>query len=48
MQIPASVNQRLDYPMDRLTSDPTTAELMTCVLSDHGRKRLRDNGFLTP
>jgi molybdate transport system substrate-binding protein len=48
VQIPASVNQRLDYPTDRLTSDPTTAELMTCVLSDHGRKRLRDNGFLTP
>ena len=48
VQIPASVNQTLDYPLIRLTSDPTTAEFMTYVLSDQGRKRLRDNGFLTP
>jgi len=48
VQIPASVNQRLDYPLVRLTNDPTTAELMTYVLSDQGRKRLRDYGFLMP
>jgi molybdenum ABC transporter, periplasmic molybdate-binding protein len=48
VQIPASVNQTLDYPLIRLTNDPTTAEFMTYVLSDQGRKRLRDNGFLTP
>ena len=48
VQIPASVNQRLGYPLVRLTSDPTTVELMAYILSDQGRKRLRDNGFLTP
>ena len=48
VQIPASVNQTLDYPLVRLTDDPTTVELMTFLLSDQGRKRLRDNGFLTP
>jgi molybdate transport system substrate-binding protein len=48
VQIPASVNQTLDYPLIRLTEDPTTLELMAYVLSDHGRNRLRDNGFLTP
>lgn len=46
--IPASVNQTLDYPLIRLTDDPTTVEFMAYVLSDQGRKRLRDNGFLTP
>jgi molybdate transport system substrate-binding protein len=46
--IPAPVNQKLDYPLVRLTSDPTAAEFMSYVLSDHGRKRLRDHGFLTP
>jgi len=46
--IPASVNQTLDYPLIRLTDDPTTVQFMTYVLSDQGRKRLRDNGFLTP
>jgi molybdate transport system substrate-binding protein len=45
--IPASVNQTLDYPLIRLTDDPTTAQFMAYVLSDQGRKRLRDNGFLT-
>jgi len=48
VQIPASVNQTLDYPLIRLTSDPTTVEFMTYVLSDQGRRRLRDNGFLNP
>ena len=48
VQIPASVNQRLDYPLVRLNNDPMTAELMAYLLSDHGRKRLCDNGFLTP
>ncbi len=46
--IPASVNQTIDYPLVRLTDDPTTVEFMTFALSDQGRKRLRDNGFLTP
>ncbi len=45
--IPASVNQTLDYPLIRLTDDPTTVQFMAYVLSDKGRKRLRDNGFLT-
>jgi molybdate transport system substrate-binding protein len=45
--IPASVNQTLDYPLIRLTDDPTAVQFMTYVLSDQGRKRLRDNGFLT-
>ena len=48
VQIPASVNQTLDYPVIRLTDDATTVEFMTYLLSDQGRKRLRDNGFLTP
>ena len=48
VQIPASVNQILDYPLIRLTKDPATLEFMAYVLSDQGRKRLRDNGFLTP
>jgi len=48
VQIPASVNQTLDYPLIRLTDDPTTIELATFLLSDQARKRLRDNGFLTP
>jgi molybdate transport system substrate-binding protein len=46
--IAASVNQTLDYPLIRLTDDPTTVQFMTYVLSDQGRKRLRGNGFLTP
>jgi molybdate transport system substrate-binding protein len=48
VQIPASVNQTLSYPLIRLTDDPTTVAFMTYVLSAQGRKRLRDNGFLTP
>lgn len=48
VQIPASVNQTLDYPLVRLTDDPTTVEFVTYLLSDQGRKRLRDNGFRTP
>jgi len=48
VQIPAAVNQTLDYPLIRLTDDPTTVEFMTYLLSDQARKRLRDNGFLTP
>ena len=48
VQIPATVNQTLDYPLIRLTDDPTTVAFMTYVLSDQGRKRLRDHGFLTP
>jgi molybdate transport system substrate-binding protein len=48
VQIPASVNQTVDYPLIQLTNDPTTVEFMTYLLSDQGRKRLRDNGFLTP
>ncbi len=46
--IPAAVNQTVDYPVIRLSDDPTTAAFMTYLLSDQGRKRLRDNGFLTP
>jgi molybdate transport system substrate-binding protein len=46
--IPATVNQTLDYPLIRLTNDPTTVELMAYILSDQGRKRLLDNGFQTP
>ena len=48
VQIPASVNQTLDYPLIRLTDDPTTIEFATFLLSDQSRQRLRDNGFLTP
>ncbi|MEO8556480.1 MAG: molybdate ABC transporter substrate-binding protein [Actinomycetota bacterium] len=48
VRIPASVNQTLSYPLIRLTDDPTSLEFMTYVLSDQGRKRLRDKGFLTP
>ncbi len=48
VQIPASVNQTLNYPLIRLTDDPTTIELATFLLSDQSRQRLRDNGFLTP
>ena len=48
VQIPASVNQTLDYPLIRLTDDPTAIEFATFLLSDQARKRLRDNGFLTP
>ena len=47
VQIPAAVNQRLDYPLARLTDDPMTAELMTFLLSDQGQVRLRHYGFLT-
>ena len=47
VQIPASVNQTLDYPLVRLTDDPTTVEFMTYVLSDQGQKHLRDAGFMT-
>lgn len=46
--IPASVNQTLDYPLIRLTDEPTTIEFATFLLSDQSRQRLRDNGFLTP
>lgn len=48
VQMPAAVNQTLDYPLIRLTDDPTTIEFATFLLSDQARKRLRDNGFLTP
>ena len=48
VQIPATVNQTLDYPLIRLTDDPTTVAFMTYVLSNQGRQRLRDHGFLTP
>ena len=48
VQIPASVNQTLDYPLVRLTDDPTTVEFMTYAVSDQGQKRLRDAGFMTP
>ena len=48
VQIPASVNQTLDYPLIQLSDDPTAVELATFLLSDQARKRLRDNGFLTP
>jgi molybdate transport system substrate-binding protein len=48
VQIPESVNQTLDYPLIRLTHDPTTIEFATFLLSDQSRQRLRDNGFLTP
>lgn len=48
VQIPASVNQRLSYPLIRLTDDPATVELVAYALSDRGRKRLREHGFLTP
>ena len=48
VEIPTTVNQKLDYPLIRLTSDPTAAEFMTYVVSDQGRKRLREHGFLTP
>ena len=48
VQIPAAVNQTLDYPVIRLTNGPTTVEFMTYLRSEQGRKRLRDNGFLTP
>jgi len=46
--IPASVNQRLQYPMVRLTDDPTTVAFTSFLLSEQGRKRLRDHGFLMP
>ncbi len=46
--IPAAVNQKLDYPLIRLTDDPGTAEFATYLLSEQGRSRLRANGFLTP
>jgi molybdate transport system substrate-binding protein len=46
--IPASVNQRLEYPLIRLTSDPATSELMAYLLSGQGRARLRDSGFQMP
>jgi molybdate transport system substrate-binding protein len=48
VQIPASVNQRLDYPLVRLTGDETAAEFMAYVLSGQGRRRLSEDGFLTP
>ena len=46
--IPASVNQTLDYPLILLTRDPTAVEFATFLGTDQARKRLRDNGFLTP
>jgi molybdate transport system substrate-binding protein len=46
--IPASVNQRLEYPMARLTDDPTTVAFTTYLLSGQGRRNLRDHGFLLP
>ena len=48
VQIPAAVNQTLDYPLIGLTDDPTAIEFATFLLSEQARKRLRDNGFLTP
>ncbi|HEX7535907.1 MAG TPA: molybdate ABC transporter substrate-binding protein [Dermatophilaceae bacterium] len=48
VQIPASVNQRLEYPLVRLTDDPTAVSFVTFALSDRGRSRLRDHGFLLP
>jgi molybdate transport system substrate-binding protein len=46
--IPASVNQRLDYPMVALADDPTTVSFRKYLLSEQGRKRLREHGFLMP
>ncbi|MBE3074907.1 MAG: molybdate ABC transporter substrate-binding protein [Actinobacteria bacterium] len=48
LQIPAAVNQRLEYPLVRLSDDPTTVQFMTYLLSDRGRERLIANGFLMP
>jgi len=47
VQLPASVNQRVDYPIARLTDNPMAAELMAYLLSGKGRGRLREHGFLT-
>jgi molybdate transport system substrate-binding protein len=46
--IPASVNQRLQYPMAPLTDDPATVAFATYLLSEQGRRILRDHGFLMP
>ena len=46
--IPASVNQRLDYPLVRLSDDPATAAFAAHLLSDQGRRRLSEQGFLLP
>jgi molybdate transport system substrate-binding protein len=48
VQIPASVNQTLDYPLVRLSDDPTAVAFANYLLSDRGQRRLRDNGFLAP
>ncbi|HEY5249547.1 MAG TPA: substrate-binding domain-containing protein, partial [Dermatophilaceae bacterium] len=48
VSIPATVNQKLDYPLVRLTDNPATAELATYLLSEKARKRLRESGFMTP
>lgn len=48
VQIPASVNQSLDYPVVLLTKNATAVEFATFLGSEQARKRLRDNGFLTP
>ena len=48
VQIPAAVNQTLDYPLIRLTDDATTVEFAAHLLSAQGHKRLRDAGFMTP
>ena len=46
--IPASVNQRLEYPMARLTDNPATVAFATYLLSEQGRRDLREHGFLMP
>jgi molybdate transport system substrate-binding protein len=46
--IPVSVNQRLDYPLVRLSGDPATAAFAAYLLSDQGRRRLTEHGFLLP
>jgi len=46
--IPASVNQRLEYPMARLNDDPATVAFATYLLSGQGRRILRDHGLLMP
>jgi molybdate transport system substrate-binding protein len=46
--IPVAVNQRLEYPLIRLTSDPTTVAFTAYLLSGQSRQRLREHGFLMP
>ncbi|MBC7560945.1 MAG: molybdate ABC transporter substrate-binding protein [Dermatophilaceae bacterium] len=46
--IPASVNQRLDYPLVRLSEDTATVAFAAYLLSDQGHQRLRDHGFQLP